>query len=122
MIRSSSGVSSIAKSLQREVTEMPLGSIFVAYQGFTRGNMRLGEVTKHEMAAFIRAANDIDDANIQFGALMVDGIPEGDELPVRYLPPTADCDPMDMPRFERVSASQLTFDIWKLSFAVSEHA
>lgn len=122
LIRASTGISHIAKSLQREVMEMPAPSIFVAYQGFTKGNVRNFEITKHELAAFIRAASDNDDANIPFGALMVDGVPDGFELPVRYLEANDSVDMMDMPRFERVSASQLTVDIWKLSFTVPEHA
>jgi hypothetical protein len=57
--------------------------------------------------------------------LMLDGIPEnqtdGLGLPVRYLTAHIDADPMEMPRFERVSASQLTIDIWKLSFGIVEN-
>lgn len=119
-IRSALGVAKTAKSLQREVLEMPDGSIWVAYQGFSRGNGRTGEITQHEIAAFIRAATADDDAHIQFGALMIDGIPDGQELPVRYLEFSGDTDMMNMPKFERVSTSELTFDIWKLSFTVSE--
>ena len=121
-IRASAGISKIAKSLQREVEDMPAPSIFVCYQGFVKGNARQFEITKHEIAAFIRAATPDDDAHIQFGALMIDAIPDGFDLPVRYLEATDLCDPMDMPRFERVSASQLTIDIWKLSFTVAENA
>jgi hypothetical protein len=125
MIRTSAGVPKLAKSLQREVLEMPEGSIFVAYQGFTRGQARRSEVTSHQVAAFIRAVTPDDDANIPFGDLMIDGIPDGQqpgqELPVRYLTPHIDADPMDMPKFERVSASELTIDIWKLSFSIPEH-
>lgn len=122
LIRTSTSPANLAKSLQREVLEMPIPSIFVAYQGFIKGNVRANEITKHEIAAFIRAATPDDDAHIQFGALMIDGIPDGESLPVRYLEANVDVDAMDMPRFERVSASQLTFDIWKLTFTVPEHA
>lgn len=121
-IRASNGVAKTAKSLQREILEMPEGSIFVAYQGFMRGNVRTAEVTKHEIAAFIRALTPDDDSHIQFGALMVDSVPDGEDLAVRYLEFSADADSMDMPRFERVSTSELTFDVWKLSFTVSERA
>lgn len=121
MIRGSAGISRIAKSLQREVVEMPVGSIFVCYQGFVKGNVRNNEITKHEIAAFIRAPNDDEDANVDIGALMVDSTPEGEDLPIRYLEATSLVDAMDMPRFERVSASQLPLDIWKLSFTISEH-
>lgn len=122
LIRKHSGPAKVAKSLEREVLEMPSGAIFVAYQGFTKGQMHRGEVTSHQIAAYIRAATPDDDASIPFGALMVDAIPDGQSLPVRYLSPHEDADPMDMPRFERVSASSLTIDIWKLSFNVPEHA
>jgi len=122
VIRGSVGISKIAKSLQHEVEGMPAPSIFVAYQGFTKGAARRNEITLHSIAAFIRAATTDDDSHIQYGALMVDGIPDGEELPVRYLNANEDVDPMDMPRFERVSASQLPIDIWKLSFTVAESA
>jgi hypothetical protein len=121
-IRASNGISRVAHSLQREILDMPEGSIFVAYQGFTRGAVRNAEITKHEIAAFIRAASPDDDSHIAFGALLIDGIPNGEEQPVRYLEMNEFVDSMDMPRFERVSTSDLTFDIWKLTFTVPEHA
>jgi hypothetical protein len=127
-IRSSTGVATIAKSLQREVETMPEGSIFVAYQGVQPGRAGRGEVSVHEIAAFIRATSPDDDSHIPFAALMLDSIPTGGnsvinqpETKIRYLVPHIDADPMNMPRFERVSASQLPFDIWKLSFGVVEN-
>lgn len=125
LIRPHSGPAKIAKSLEREVMEMPEGSIFVAYMGLKPGQTRKGQVTLHEIAAFIRAVSPDDDENIPFAALMLDGIPENQAddlgLPVRYLVPHIDADPMEMPRFERVGASQLTIDIWKLSFGIVEN-
>lgn len=121
MIRAAVGISKIAKSLQREVLEMPEGSIFVCYQGCKPGLTKRGELTVHEIAAFIRATSPTDDAHIPFANLMIDTVPDGEQLIVRYLTPHIDADPMNMPRFERVSASELTIDIWKLSFGVPEN-
>jgi hypothetical protein len=116
------GIAKVAKSLQREVLDMAEGSILVAYQGFTKGNVGRNEITTHQIAAFIRALNSSEDANTQFGALMIDGTPDGQDQPVRYLEPDPNADAMDMPRFERVSTSELPFDVWKLSFTIPEHA
>jgi hypothetical protein len=125
LIRTHSGPAKIAKSLEREVLEMPEGAIFVAYMGLKPGLTRKGQVTLHEIAAFIRAMTPDDDTNIPFAALMLDGVPANQTdnlgLPVRYLVPHIDADPMEMPRFERVGASQLTIDIWKLSFGIVEN-
>jgi hypothetical protein len=126
-IRVHTGIARIAKSLQREVTEMPEGSIFVAYQGFKPGNLRRNEIIKHEIAAFIRAATPDDDAHIQFGSLMFEGIPTGEDLPVRdlnasdFLGNGANVESMDLPTFERASAAQLTIDIWHFYFTVPEY-
>lgn len=120
-IRKHSGIAKISKSLQREVLEMPEGAVFVAYQGCKPGRSRYGEVTVHEIAAFIRAGSADDDDSIPFCHLMIDTVPLGQELTVRELTPHIDADPMNMPYFERVSAAELTVDIWKLSFTVPEN-
>lgn len=121
-IRGSAGISRIAKSLQREVTGMPAPSIYVAYQGFKAGPRGRSIITLHDIAAYIRASTTEDDENIQFGELMLNGIPTGSDLPVMLMSMSVDVDPLDSWRFERVSASELTIDIWKLSFTVAETA
>lgn len=119
-IRKHQAAAGISKSLEREVLEMPTPSIFVAYEGFTVGNSRLNEVTKHVIRAFIRAATNDDDASITYGALMIDGVPDGEELSVRHLAMSIDVDPMDPPRYRRASGAELTFDLWELTFTVPE--
>jgi len=125
-IRASGGVAKESKSLMREALSMAQGSILVAYQGCKPGQTRRGEITVHEIAAFIRAIDDSDDESIPFAALMLDSIPVGGfldqpETKVRYLVPHIDADPMNMPRFERVSTADMTFDIWKLTFSIPEN-
>src|SRR5690349_6739716 len=77
MIRASTAPARLSKSLQREVLEMPEGSIFVAYQGITKGDVSRFEITKHQIAAFIRAATPDDDSHIEFANLMIDTVPDG---------------------------------------------
>jgi hypothetical protein len=121
-IRGSNALAPIATSLARAVNAMGYPAILVAYQGYTKGNLKLFEFTLHHIAAYIRAATTDDDDHIEFGLLLTEAIPETQTQAVRYLKPHPDADPMDMPKFERVGAAKLDVDIWKLSFAVPEHA
>lgn len=121
-IRASNALAPLQSSLQKAVANAPFPFIIVAYQGYTKGNRGRFEFTLHHINAYIRAATLDDDDHVEFGVLMVDAIPEGDSQAIRYLTPHIDADPMDPPSFVRVGASQLDVDIWKLSFAIPEHA
>lgn len=120
-IRKHTGLASAAKSLQRAVLSQQEGSILVAYQGCRPGRDKVGEITVHEIAAYIRPTTEDADETIPYANLMIDAIPVGQQLAIRYLDPHIDADPMNMPVFERVSSAELTFDIWKLAFTISEH-
>ena len=121
LIRANNAVARLSTSLARTVQTMGAPMIYVAYQGFGRGNYRHGEVTKHAIVAYIRAATVNDDDHINYGAWMVDGVATGESLKTRYLVPHIDADPMDMPQFTRAGASTIDFDIWELSFTVAEN-
>lgn len=121
LIRTHAGIAKTAGSLERAVLEMVEGSILVAYQGFKAIRHGNGQLTSHQLAAFVRAVDPHDDANIPFANLMIDAVPLGADQITRYLVPHPDADPMDMPNFVRVSASGLNVDIWQLSFNVAEN-
>lgn len=122
LIRQNNAVAHISTSLARTVQSMGAPMIYVAYQGFGKGNYRRGEVTTHSIVAYIRAATANDDDHISYGAYMVDAIATGEVLKTRYLVPHIDADPMDMPRFVRAGASTMDFDIWELSFTIAENS
>src|SRR3954471_3426984 len=78
LIRANNAVAHLSSSLARTVQTMGQPMIYVAYQGFGKGNYHSGEVTKHAIVAYIRAATANDDDHISYGALMVDGIATGE--------------------------------------------
>jgi hypothetical protein len=121
-IRENSALAPTQTSLERAVTAAGFPSILVAYQGYTKGDSRRAEITKHHIAAFIRAATQDDDDHITLAHLMTEAVPNGEELTVRYMESDPDCDSMDLPKLERITLTESAIDIWKLSFAVPEHA
>lgn len=121
LIRANTAVAHLSTSLARTVQGMGAPMIYVAYQGFGKGSYKYGEITKHSIVAYIRAATANDDDHINFGAWMVDGIATGETQKTRYLVPHIDADPMDMPHYVRAGASTLDIDIWELSFTVAEN-
>lgn len=120
-IRKHTGLAKSSTSLQRAVLDQQEGSILVAYQGCRPGRDAVGEITVHEIAAYIRPTTEDADETVPWANLMIDTVPLGQELATRFLTPHIDADPMNMPVLERISSAQLTFDIWKLSFTISEH-
>ncbi len=123
-IRKSGDITPQQATLEGQVVNAGAPSITVAYQGYSKTDRRLNEVTRHLIVAFIRAATLDDDAHEALAWLMTEAVPLGEDLPIRYLPgDDADFDPMDFPKLERITLPEpASTDIRKLSFFVPERA